>query len=119
MVGAHKRGCIFNDVEFRQGLPKRLLAARWNLISRAAATRAAVISVRDYLGNIDSERDIHMEEGLYEVPAVDAVPVVRCRDCKYSYENAKHIDMVCERSNDPDFYCAAGERMDGERRDDE
>lgn len=47
-----------------------------DLISRAAATRAAVISVRDYLGNIDSERDIHIEEGLGELPAVDAVPVV-------------------------------------------
>ena len=50
-----------------------------DLISREAATRAAVISVRDYLGNIDSERDIHIEEGLYEVPAVEAVPVVHAR----------------------------------------
>ena len=49
-----------------------------------------------------------------EAPAVDAVPVIRCQDCKYSIENAKHIDMVCERSYDPDFYCAAGERKGSE-----
>ena len=51
-----------------------------DLISRAAATRAAVISVRDYLGNIDSERDVHIEEGLHEVPAVDAIPVAWLRE---------------------------------------
>lgn len=45
---------------------------------------------------------------------LDMVHVVRCRDCKYSIENAKHIDAACERSYDPDFYCAAGERRDSE-----
>ena len=42
----------------------------------------------------------------------DRVNVVRCKDCKYSYENAKHIDLACEWSGDPDFYCANGERRD-------
>ena len=46
-----------------------------DLISRAAAIRAAVISVRDYYNNIDIERDICIEEGLDEVLAVDAIPV--------------------------------------------
>ena len=49
-----------------------------------------------------------------EMPKVDAVPVIRCRDCKHSIENAKHIDVACEMSYDPDFYCAAGERKDSE-----
>lgn len=41
------------------------------------------------------------------------VSVVRCRNCKHSIENAKHIDLACEWSyDDPDFYCAAGERKD-------
>lgn len=71
-----------------------------DLISRAAATRAAVISVRDYLGNIDSERDICIEEGLYEVPAVDAVPVVHARWITYpeclGYDGAYHDEhIVC------------------------
>lgn len=44
--------------------------------------------------------------------ALDLVKVVRCKDCKHSIENAKHIDVACEMSYDPDFYCAAGERMD-------
>ena len=95
-----------------------------DLISRAAATRAAVISVRNYLGNIDSERDIHIEEGLYEVPAVDAVPVVRCRDCKYGEPDTNGLgdDMVmCQNKQNPigfgdwlmppEFFCADGEPM--------
>lgn len=49
-----------------------------------------------------------------EMSEINASPVIRCRDCKHSIENAKHIDAVCERSYDPDFYCAAGERKDSE-----
>ena len=104
-----------------------------DLISRAAATRAAVISVRDYLGNIDSERDICIEEGLYEVPAVDAVPVVRCKYCKHRpVDHRGEYDEVTgfaiEFSDDrcpckcedgwynwypqDDWFCANGERRD-------
>ena len=42
-------------------------------------------------------------------PTVDAVPVVRCRDCKHRYS-----DSWCEYVDDDDnFYCARGERKDG------
>lgn len=49
-----------------------------------------------------------------EMAEVKAASVIRCRDCKHSIEDAKHIDVACERSYDPDFYCAAGERKDSE-----
>ena len=42
-------------------------------------------------------------------PTVDAVEVVRCRDCKHRYE-----DSWCEYVDDDDnFYCARGERKGG------
>ena len=42
-------------------------------------------------------------------PTIDAVPVVRCRDCKHRYS-----DSWCEYVDDDDnFYCARGERKDG------
>lgn len=52
-------------------------------------------------------------------PTVDAVPVVRCKDCKHHEDEemgmvyCPHIvgSWVAE-----DFYCADGERKDGERR---
>ena len=44
-----------------------------------------------------------------EAPTIDAVEVVRCRDCKHRYS-----DSWCEYVDDDDnFYCARGERKDG------
>ena len=46
---------------------------------------------------------------LREAPTVDAVEVVRCKDCKHRYE-----DSWCEYVDDDDnFYCARGERKEG------
>ena len=40
---------------------------------------------------------------------VDAVEVVRCKDCKHRYQ-----DPWCEYADDDDnFYCARGERKEG------
>ena len=46
---------------------------------------------------------------IADAPTVDAVPVVRCRDCKHRYS-----DSWCEYVDDDDnFYCARGERKVG------
>lgn len=44
---------------------------------------------------------------LDAMPTVDAVPVVRCGECKYHWKNGG--DCVAEA----DFFCADGERKDG------
>ena len=42
--------------------------------------------------------------------AADVAPVVRCKDCKYRYS-----DSWCEYVDDDDnFYCARGERKEGQ-----
>ena len=47
---------------------------------------------------------------INQFPAVNAVKVVRCRDCKHRYS-----DSWCEYVDDDDnFYCARGERKDGD-----
>ena len=50
-------------------------------------------------------------------PTVDAVPVVRCKECKYSYDD---LDGLCctygvciDRIVPEDFYCSYGERRGG------
>ena len=49
-------------------------------------------------------------------PTVDAVPVVRCKDCKYCYaEGFVNVRNVCEKhydfgNVDDDWFCADGER---------
>lgn len=49
------------------------------------------------------------EEIIKNAPTVDAVEVVRCKDCKHRYS-----DSWCEYVDDDDnFYCARGERKGG------
>ena len=46
---------------------------------------------------------------IADAPTVDAVEVVRCKDCKHRYS-----DSWCEYVDDDDnFYCAGGERKEG------
>lgn len=53
---------------------------------------------------------------LMEAQTVDAVPVVRCRECKHGhpaedkYGEYLYCDISGEDNYDPDFYCANGER---------
>lgn len=49
---------------------------------------------------------------LSSFPTVDAVPVVRCKDCDWRKKNTfclKHMHYVKD-----DYFCATGARMDGE-----
>lgn len=53
----------------------------------------------------------------YALPTVDAAPVVRCKECKYSYTDLEGLCCtygVCIDCIVPeDFYCANGERRGG------
>ena len=63
--------------------------------------------LRNPLESCFSERDV--VDMLGSRPTVDAVEVVRCRDCKHRYS-----DSWCEYADDDDnFYCARGERKEG------
>ena len=46
-------------------------------------------------------------------PTIDAVPVVKCRDCKFNYANYIPCEDSCFKFADlpisKDFYCACGE----------
>ena len=47
---------------------------------------------------------------LEEAETIDAVPVVRCTDCRWAinYNNGLMCDLHCEVVS-PDYYCASGE----------
>lgn len=69
-----------------------------------------VITVADEAGFI------HAEFLADDIPAVDAVPVVRCRECMYSWEDLSGLCcsygpcVDCPVS--PDFWCAYGKRKE-------
>ncbi len=50
-------------------------------------------------------------------PTVDAVPVVRCKDCKHRDPEDRKCDcghdIMWQLPRDDDWYCADGERKDG------
>lgn len=49
---------------------------------------------------------------------MDAVPVVRCKDCIHSYDDLCGLSCTCGPYVDcvvqPEFYCADGKRKDGD-----
>jgi hypothetical protein len=55
---------------------------------------------------------------LADIPAADVAPVVRCKDCKHSWEDIGGLCCshgVCVDLTVPDdFYCAYGIRKEGE-----
>lgn len=56
---------------------------------------------------------------LNQFPTADAVPVVRCKDCIYSYDDLCGLCCTCGPYVDsvvhPEFYCADGKRKRGAR----
>ena len=51
-------------------------------------------------------------------PTIDAVPVVRCRECKYRFKNNGHSKDGCPIIDaniwmDDDDFCSHGERKEG------
>lgn len=70
-----------------------------------------------------SDRDIYAKRMIDHMDTVDAVPVVRCKDCKYLV-NATVNDngfLICD-INDmeiaPDDFCSYGEPKEGTHADD-
>ena len=53
------------------------------------------------------------ERDIDNASAVDAVPVVQCKDCKYAQHDTIFKDIWCDgKQRKPDWYCADGERRD-------
>ena len=52
---------------------------------------------------------------VMDAPTIDAVPVVRCKDCKhYQTDVLFNSNYCCGRRRKPDDYCSYGERKESE-----
>lgn len=102
-----------------------------DLISRAAAIEIAMEYCPDDDGSC-SKADIDTREMLDELenlPAIDAVEVVRCRDCLnrgmkasikyYGYRDDMWLCMLHGIAVLPDDYCSGGVKADEEVNGDE
>ena len=56
---------------------------------------------------------------IASAPSIDAVPVVRCKDCIHSYDDLCGLCCTCGPYVDcivqPEFYCADGKRRGAAR----
>lgn len=63
------------------------------------------------LSSVDEDTILDLVDSIH---TVDAVPVARCKDCEYSYEDLNGLYCSygpCDGYNVPDdFFCKAGER---------
>ena len=92
-----------------------------------ANTLMDVIRKHEYLlatkyGSIDYGMfTLGIQQAVDEQPTIDAVEVVRCRDCKYGDWDSKPDDaMVCMRTKDGFWrsgndFCSYGERNGGNK----
>lgn len=53
-----------------------------------------------------------IRELLRDIPTVDAVPVVRCRECKYRDGTPGQPNILCGQMHEDDF-CSYGKRKEG------
>ena len=71
-----------------------------------------------YRRGFKTRQDI--EEWLNSAPTIDAVPVVRCKDCKFGdWDSEPNDAMVCMRTKDGFWrsgndFCSFGERKGGD-----
>ena len=74
-----------------------------------------------YSGNkkaIYREAILAVRSILHSAKTIDAVPVVRCRECKYRFKNNGHSKAGCPIVDanvwmDDDDFCSHGERKEG------
>lgn len=62
--------------------------------------------------------NVDLATAIRFAPTVDAVPVVRCRECKYRFKNNGHDKSGCPIIDnniwmDDDDFCSHGERKEG------
>lgn len=64
---------------------------------------------------------LECEDMVYNAPTVDAIPVVRCKDCKHNYHNmipSGEAEYGCTKCIElpitADFYCSWAERREDE-----
>lgn len=100
----------------------RLIDADQMAVDESEAYMSAQVQITDdlkWLVNFAAHSKI--QRLIADTPAVDAVPVVRCRDCEFSIDYCGYL--VCSLSArsrnpkanyivNPDFFCAHGKRKE-------
>lgn len=77
-------------------------------------TRKLILAGETHLDNL-AEGFTEADRVIRQMPTVDAVPVVRCRDCKHLFGTLCAVCGLLSRK--PEDFCSCGERKDGKTDD--
>ena len=85
-----------------------------DLIDRAALFANSYILEADYDDGIEPRRAYAISsESVRNAPTVDAVEVVRCKDCKrYQLDSIFHVGFCDGKRCKDDDFCSYGERKE-------
>lgn len=98
----------------------RLIDADKMAVDESEAYMSAQVQITDdlkWLVNFAAHSKI--QRLIADTPTVDAIPMVRCRECKFgSWDSEPDDAMVCVRTNDGFWrsgndFCSRGERKEG------
>lgn len=89
-----------------------------DLIDRQAAVSICDNAIDLWNGQLGVGVLVAVRDAIKALPSVDAVEVVRCKDCKYGRYDIADRGMYCGRKNVTmdtyeDDFCSRGERKDG------
>ena len=99
---------------------KRELIDKWDVVNSLIRIQNAYQFYKNvWDADVLYRRIAELEIGIGKTPAVDAVEVVRCKDCKHRYYSEYQEMYCCERWADgfdtvvcKDDFCSYGERKD-------
>lgn len=87
------------------------------MTDRAVNIETVIGMVNTYFRNVLNLNPDLLIDGIVSLPTVDAVPVVRCRDCKYwdtvsgsTFAPMHHQCKITKLMSTGTWYCASGER---------
>ena len=89
------------------------------LIEADALNRKVKMETNPYgKPTIDYDSGVKVLEWIDKAHTIDAVPVVRCKDCKYRFKNNGHSRDGCPIVDakiwmDDDDFCSHGEQKEG------
>lgn len=88
------------------------------LIERQAAIDAVTAVYVRTAGYKTRERVWETREAIQKLPTADVAPVVRCKDCEYSYDEISYLccshGVCADCEVPPNFYCAEGKRKEND-----
>ena len=91
----------------------RLVDADQMVVDESEAYMSAQVQITDdlkWLVNFAAHSKI--QKLIADTPTVDAVPVVRCKDCKYRDGTPGQPNILCAQMHEDDF-CSYGECREG------